>query len=136
MSKVLYSSTFLEKTIALLMDLPKQLLCDQVFIAYLGSLPEGEYFPSSHHSSMLQAVLKQRMCQIGCLKSSLVKGKLVLCDEFSGHEEARDAGALGSIVPTSLVNVSFVVPFPTSALENDDYGSVKSYLNSIEYVDF
>ncbi|EOY34208.1 Subtilase family protein, putative [Theobroma cacao] len=72
------------------------------------------------------------MCQIGCLKSSLVKGKLVLCDEFSGHEEARDAGALGSIVPTSLVNVSFVVPFPTSALENDDYGSVKSYLNSIE----
>ncbi|KAK8707166.1 hypothetical protein V6N13_058230 [Hibiscus sabdariffa] len=31
----------------------------QVYIAYLGSLPDGDYTPSSHHFSMLQALLKK-----------------------------------------------------------------------------
>ncbi|GMJ07541.1 hypothetical protein like AT3G46850 [Hibiscus trionum] len=31
----------------------------KVYIAYLGSLPEGDYIPSSHHFSMLQSLLKQ-----------------------------------------------------------------------------
>ncbi|KAL4295850.1 hypothetical protein GQ457_12G024210 [Hibiscus cannabinus] len=32
-----------------------------VYIAYLGSLPDGDYTPSSHHFSMLQALLKKRL---------------------------------------------------------------------------
>ncbi|KAL4383963.1 hypothetical protein GQ457_15G029030 [Hibiscus cannabinus] len=31
----------------------------QIYIAYLGSLPDGDYFPTSHHFSLLQALFKQ-----------------------------------------------------------------------------
>jgi hypothetical protein len=30
-------------------------------IVYMGSLPEGEYSPSSHHLSLLQEVVKDRL---------------------------------------------------------------------------
>ncbi|KAL1155125.1 hypothetical protein V6Z11_A08G002900 [Gossypium hirsutum] len=30
----------------------------QVYIAYLGSLPDGDYIASSHHSNILQALSK------------------------------------------------------------------------------
>ncbi|XP_022753600.1 subtilisin-like protease SBT4.3 [Durio zibethinus] len=73
-----------------------------------------------------------RICEIGCLNSSLVKNKIVLCDEFGGQEEAHVAGALGSILQTSIDNVSFVVPLPALALSIDNYDSVKSYLSSNE----
>ncbi|KAK8615279.1 hypothetical protein V6N13_069056 [Hibiscus sabdariffa] len=32
----------------------------QIYIAYLGSLPDGDYLPTSHHFSLLQALFKQR----------------------------------------------------------------------------
>ncbi|KAK8544363.1 hypothetical protein V6N13_056145 [Hibiscus sabdariffa] len=32
----------------------------KIYIAYLGSLPDGDYFPTSHHFSLLQALFKQR----------------------------------------------------------------------------
>ncbi|XVF20155.1 hypothetical protein REPUB_Repub11eG0173900 [Reevesia pubescens] len=74
--------------------------------------------------------ISSRVCEAGCLNSTLVKEKIVLCDQFQGHLEAHNAGALGSIMKTALDNVSFVVPFPASALSTDDYESVKSYMNS------
>ncbi|KAK6271906.1 hypothetical protein POUND7_008989 [Theobroma cacao] len=70
------------------------------------------------------------LCPVGFLNSSFVKNKLVLCDDFEGIIGAQGAGALGSIVATTFDNVSYVVPFPASALRIDDYFSVKSYLNS------
>ncbi|XWS53205.1 hypothetical protein CRYUN_Cryun11dG0138100 [Craigia yunnanensis] len=72
-------------------------------------------------------------CEINCLNRSLVKNKIVLCDDFSGQGEAHDAGALGAIFPTAFDNVSFVLPLPASALSIDNYGSVKSYLNTTEH---
>ncbi|KAK8615283.1 hypothetical protein V6N13_069060 [Hibiscus sabdariffa] len=70
-------------------------------------------------------------CWPGCLNRTLVKNKIVVCDDLVyGLPEAHDAGAIGTILRTSLGNISFVVPFPASALDTDDYSSLKSYLNS------
>ncbi|GMJ00872.1 hypothetical protein like AT3G46850 [Hibiscus trionum] len=80
-----------------------------------------------------------RSCISGCLNRSLVKNKIVLCDDMDGLDEAHDAGALGSILPavstrslqqTSFLNVSLVVPLPALALSTDDFDSLKSYQNS------
>ena len=70
-----------------------------------------------------------------CLNRSLVKNKIVLCNDLSGKVEAHDAGAIGAIFPTAFDNVSFVLPLPASALSIHNYGSVKSYLKTTKYVD-
>lgn len=75
------------------------------------------------------------MCETGCLNSTLVKEKIVLCDQFRGNNDALDAGAAGSILKTDIDDVSFVLPLPASALSTDNYESVKSYLNSTKYVE-
>ncbi|KAL4383559.1 hypothetical protein GQ457_15G028850 [Hibiscus cannabinus] len=75
-----------------------------------------------------------RFCNNDCLNTSLIKNKIVVCDDM-GLEATRDAGALGSIVLTSYQNISFVVPFPASALKADDLESLHSYLNSTKYPD-
>ncbi|KAL3838896.1 hypothetical protein ACJIZ3_023487 [Penstemon smallii] len=70
-----------------------------------------------------------KTCQDGCLQKNLVKGKIVLCDSFSGRQEALRAGALGSI-GLGGVNISFVVPLSASALTKGDFSLVQSYVNS------
>ena len=37
------------------------MLMKQEYIVYMGSLPESEYLPSSHHLSMLQEVVQARL---------------------------------------------------------------------------
>ncbi|OMO66691.1 hypothetical protein COLO4_30416 [Corchorus olitorius] len=70
-------------------------------------------------------------CEEGCVNSSLVKGKIVLCDEFKGNFIAQLAGAVGSILlKDKFENYSAVVSLPASALCNESYEFVKSYLNS------
>ncbi|KAL4383894.1 hypothetical protein GQ457_15G029810 [Hibiscus cannabinus] len=65
------------------------------------------------------------------LEQKFGKDKIVVCDELVyGLPEARDAGALGTILRTPLQNISIVVPLPASALGTDDYSSLMSYLNS------
>ncbi|XWS28906.1 hypothetical protein CRYUN_Cryun25bG0112100 [Craigia yunnanensis] len=71
-----------------------------------------------------------RICWYDCLKRSLVKNKIVLCDEFRGQEQAQEARALGTILPTSFDNISFVVTLPASALSINDYDRVKTYLTT------
>ncbi|KAE8697436.1 putative Subtilisin serine endopeptidase family protein [Hibiscus syriacus] len=73
-----------------------------------------------------------RACSDGCLSSTLVENKIVVCDNFRGLTEARRSGALGSILETLFDNVSFVVPFPASALSIEHFHSFESYLNSTE----
>ncbi|KAL8533902.1 hypothetical protein ACS0TY_010075 [Phlomoides rotata] len=72
-----------------------------------------------------------RHCSPGCLDSSLVKGKVVLCDNNKGIEEALKSGALGTIVKSGRVpDVSFAVPLPASVLFTSDLELVQSYVNS------
>ena len=75
------------------------------------------------------------MCERECLDSGLVKGKIVVCDNYAGITEAYRAGALGSIVGSGKQqDVSFVLPLPASALNNTDYMALMSYLNSTALV--
>ncbi|KAL4383274.1 hypothetical protein GQ457_15G028900 [Hibiscus cannabinus] len=72
-----------------------------------------------------------RACLLGCLNKTLVKNKIVVCDDMSEALYATHyAGALGSIIQTSRQNISFVVPLSASALRTKDYESLLSYLNS------
>ncbi|KAF8397396.1 hypothetical protein HHK36_016309 [Tetracentron sinense] len=72
-----------------------------------------------------------RICSSGCLDDSLVKGKIVLCEDMHGLGEARRAGALGSIlVDSDFGDVAFVLSLPASVLSIHDGDKVKSYMNS------
>ncbi|XVF05434.1 hypothetical protein REPUB_Repub05bG0172000 [Reevesia pubescens] len=74
--------------------------------------------------------LSAGLCTETCLDSHLVKGKIVLCDQFIGNLEAYKNGAAGSIVLNNYDNVSFVTPFPTTALNVPNYVLASSYVNS------
>ncbi|KAF4378598.1 hypothetical protein G4B88_023138 [Cannabis sativa] len=65
-------------------------------------------------------------CDINCMHSGLVKGKIMLCE----ISDAFAAGALGSISIGELDDTSFVVPFPASNVNEKDYNTILSYLNS------
>ncbi|PIM97163.1 Cucumisin [Handroanthus impetiginosus] len=74
-----------------------------------------------------------RLCNIGCLEPSLVKGKIVLCNNNDGVEEAYGAGALGTVSTLPLnvvVNFSQVAPLPASHLNTQDFNAVEHYFNS------
>ncbi|KAG4132073.1 hypothetical protein ERO13_D08G009401v2 [Gossypium hirsutum] len=71
-----------------------------------------------------------RACHGHCLNKTLVKNKIVLCDEMDGVDAAYDAGALGVITKYDLDDVSFVVPLPAITLSSKDYDLVISYFNS------
>ncbi|KAL5817063.1 hypothetical protein ACOSQ3_025441 [Xanthoceras sorbifolium] len=71
------------------------------------------------------------ICALGCLDSSKVKGKIVICDELSGYGVAREAGAAGTIMKNDpLKEISFVASFPASAVNSTEYNAVLSYKNS------
>ncbi|XVF68657.1 hypothetical protein PTKIN_Ptkin11bG0019000 [Pterospermum kingtungense] len=92
----------------------------------------GKKFPLVHglQASSNCGETNAGLCDSGCLNSTLVKNKIVLCDVSTGLDEAYGSGALGSILPTRIDNVSFVVPLPVSALSTDNYASVMSYMNT------
>nr|POF27184.1 subtilisin-like protease sbt4.4 [Quercus suber] len=67
----------------------------------------------------------------GCLDSSLVEGKIIVCDDIQGFEEAYRAGALGVIMLNDeRKDVALVFPLPASTLAIDQYGALQSFLSS------
>ncbi|XP_011032221.1 PREDICTED: cucumisin-like isoform X1 [Populus euphratica] len=72
-------------------------------------------------------------CWSNCMNSSLVKGKIVICNmtDTSVTDEALRARALGSIMLNDTFDdVSIVVPLPASSLNPHDSDLVMSYLKS------
>ncbi|KAM1027048.1 hypothetical protein ACFX2A_040859 [Malus domestica] len=69
-------------------------------------------------------------CEPDCLDGDLVKGKIVLCDQFVGNFVAHKAGALGSVLNTSNAYASFIVPLPATGLSNQEYNVIESHLKS------
>lgn len=67
-------------------------------------------------------------CEPDCLDGDVVKGKIVLCDQFVGNVEAHKAGALGPVLNNSDADASFIVPLPATGLSNQEYSVIKSYL--------
>ncbi|XP_021894456.1 subtilisin-like protease SBT4.4 [Carica papaya] len=77
------------------------------------------------------APASSQYCPEGCLDSNLVKGKIVLCDDYDGSTEAHRVGAVGSIMRSTIfVNISFVEPLPASGLTDKDYEIVQAYINA------
>ncbi|KAI3467392.1 hypothetical protein Pfo_024055 [Paulownia fortunei] len=79
-------------------------------------------------------------CRSGCLETSLVKGKIVLCNTYWGIGEAARAEALGTVatldstpLSPALFNFSAVVPLAASRLNEHDFKAVRSYFNSTKF---
>ncbi|OMO56560.1 hypothetical protein COLO4_35608 [Corchorus olitorius] len=74
---------------------------------------------------------RARICEANCLNRSLVKGKIVLCDNFRGNFIAHSVNAVGSIMLNDMFeNLSSVVALPALALNKTNYDVVKFYQNS------
>lgn len=83
----------------------------------------------------MKLLLHFRMCGYGCLDSKFVKGKIVLCNDFSGMHEALRAGALGVVGQIITEDypendVAFVEPLPAASLTKQDFSTLLSYINS------
>ncbi|KAJ7960573.1 Subtilisin-like protease [Quillaja saponaria] len=93
----------------------------------------GKKFPIVYGKSASRTCpeFSAKSCDINCIDKELAKGKIVLCSRPSGAEVAFLAGAIGSIELTNRDdNVSYVVPFPVSAINSTGFVLVESYLNS------
>ncbi|TXG74190.1 hypothetical protein EZV62_002769 [Acer yangbiense] len=70
-------------------------------------------------------------CIEGCIDSSKVHGKILICENVQGYFVAVDAGAAGSIVNNERSReVYLVVSIPTSVVNSKEYSEVLSYKNS------
>ncbi|KAL8035309.1 hypothetical protein ABFX02_12G089200 [Erythranthe guttata] len=71
-----------------------------------------------------------RSCAKGCLEPSVVKDKIVMCNNYDGIDEVSTVGGLGVIAYASSSDVSYVVPIAASSLNGDDFNSIQSYYSS------
>ncbi|XP_057770105.1 subtilisin-like protease SBT4.3 [Salvia miltiorrhiza] len=74
--------------------------------------------------------VNSKKCAEGCLNRTLVKNKIVVCEELADSTEAFQAGAAGIIKKTPAIYPSFVVPFPESRLSRHGFASILHYINS------
>ncbi|KAE9586398.1 putative cucumisin [Lupinus albus] len=66
-----------------------------------------------------------------CLDSSLVEGKIVLCNGFSGYADYEDGKPIGSIIKDFDEGFPpFVSPLPSLFLSTNDYDILRSYTKS------
>lgn len=79
---------------------------------------------------LISIIRFSRKCAEGCLNSSLVKNKIVVCNELADSTEAFQAGAAGIIKKTPSIFPPFVVPFRESRLTRDNFGVLLNYINS------
>ncbi|KAK4429954.1 Subtilisin-like protease SBT4.3 [Sesamum alatum] len=77
---------------------------------------------------------KQAAQNCMCLEKSLVKGKIVLCNTYTGIIEAYNVGALGSVALSDYItDVSFILPIAASSLHEQDFHVVQSYFGSTKF---
>ncbi|XP_021833688.1 subtilisin-like protease SBT4.3 [Prunus avium] len=95
----------------------------------------GTSFPLVHGKDVSRNCTERRAgrCEEGCLDSDLVKGKIVLCDDYDrGNTAAYKAGALGSVLYNfrNTDDFSTIPPFAATTLNEKTYSVVMSYMNS------
>lgn len=71
-----------------------------------------------------------RMCVIGCLESSRIHQKVVMCDNNAIIELVTEAGASGCIIPDPGNNFLDVKPLPVAYLSTNYINSIRTYKNS------
>lgn len=60
-----------------------------------------------------------------------MNGKIVLCNDFGGVQEAYKAGAIGMLGKSERgIHGASVVPLPASGLTAQDFDTILSYYNS------
>ncbi|CAI0540247.1 unnamed protein product [Linum tenue] len=69
-------------------------------------------------------------CDPGCLDSSVVKNKIVICDSSDGKKVAFEAGAKGVIYPYNSPDAASVVALPASGVDFQSLDAIISYHNS------
>ncbi|KAG7538302.1 PA domain [Arabidopsis suecica] len=76
-----------------------------------------------------------RECKTGCLDPSLVKGKIVLCRQSEDFDinEVLSNGAVAAILVNPEKDYASVSPLPLSALSQDEFESLVSYINSTKF---
>ncbi|KAI3467394.1 hypothetical protein Pfo_024057 [Paulownia fortunei] len=97
---------------------------------------KGTSFPLVYGEDISRECGKQASqdCLPGCLESSLVKGKIVLCNTHSGIIEAFRVGALGAVALSNYISdVSFILPIAASSLHDLDFLMVHSYFGSTKF---
>ncbi|PWA95098.1 cucumisin [Artemisia annua] len=92
-------------------------------IVYGGSVPNTKKGVTSDSS---------RYCQPDSLDPTLVKNKIVVCEDFSGPANALLSGASGAVIEGDLQNLdsAFSFPIATTYLNSKDGKAVLSYINS------
>ncbi|WCJ20434.1 Subtilisin-like protease SBT4.4 [Euphorbia peplus] len=67
-----------------------------------------------------------------CLDENLVKGKILVCDNEGGVEDAANKGAIGAIVKREQTqeDVSNLWPIPAVVLNDENFGALQSYMKS------
>ncbi|XP_030469768.1 cucumisin-like [Syzygium oleosum] len=74
---------------------------------------------------------QSRLCAGNSLNSSLVKGKIVLCDSLNSGDATLTAGAAGSIMQgLGVMDFALTFPVPASLLNAADGSEVSDYMNS------
>lgn len=75
---------------------------------------------------------KCRYCEEDSLDPTLVKDKIVVCEDFDGPENALLSGASGVVIEGDFGydDLAFSFVLPTTYLSGKDGNSVLSYLNS------
>ncbi|KAL1206712.1 Subtilisin-like protease SBT4.13 [Cardamine amara subsp. amara] len=69
-------------------------------------------------------------CLARCLDKSLVKGKILVCGNSDGLKRAISMGAVACIVKDPELDYAAIHALPFSALSQDDFDSLVSYINS------
>ncbi|KAL3502298.1 hypothetical protein ACH5RR_036747 [Cinchona calisaya] len=96
----------------------------------------GTKFPLVYgrDASGLCGDLQAKRCDLRCLDEKLVRGKIILCrSNDRAILEASRVGAIGLILQANEADdVSFVFPYATSVLSDEDFKLVESYYNSTE----
>ncbi|CAH2069452.1 unnamed protein product [Thlaspi arvense] len=70
------------------------------------------------------------LCQPDCLEESLVKGKILVCGSPGGLKIVKSVGAIAIIYKSPKPDVAFVHPLPASGLQEKDFESLVSYIES------
>ncbi|KAL0385712.1 UNVERIFIED_CONTAM: Subtilisin-like protease SBT4.3 [Sesamum radiatum] len=96
----------------------------------------GTSYPLAYGADLSRECDKQaaQNCVGGCLENSLVKGKIVLCNTYTGIIEAYRVGAIGSVALSDYItDVSFILPIAASSLHEQDFRLVHSYFGSTKF---
>ncbi|PIA54550.1 hypothetical protein AQUCO_00900841v1 [Aquilegia coerulea] len=74
---------------------------------------------------------ESRYCSDQSLDGSLVKGKIVLCDELNEGNAAMSAGAVGTVMQdVGYTDVAFSFQLPASYVSLQDGGNISLYMNT------